>query len=136
MGVWQKQGDKYKQKCVKGTVKNRRRLMAWLVIAADGTSRFIHCPDRMDSGGYQSVVLTPNLSFLRAAVGSPGNSVIFQQNCAHASRSTTAYLKSKRIQVLPTWPAQSPEVNIMEHYWSWLAFQMVGKSFKTIDEIW
>ena len=120
------------------TVKNRRGLMAWLVIAADGTSRFIRCPDRMDSLGYQTQILTPSLGFIKAAPRTTGTSVYFQQDRAscHTSRSTTAYLWHKNVNVLPNWPAISPDINIVEHCWAWLARQMIGKSFSSIDDLW
>ena len=129
--VWRRRGDQHKQDCVRGTVKNRTALMAWLVIAADGRSRLVRCPDRMDSSGYQATVLRPNLGFIRA----PG---VFMQDGAscHTSRSTLRYLKNQRVNVLPAWPAMSPDLNPVEHCWAWLANQLSGQSFGTVDDLW
>ena len=130
--VWRRRGDRYKQDCTRGTVKNRKGLMAWLVIAADGRSRLVRCPDRMDSTGYQMTVLRPNTAFLTA------HRAVFQQDGAscHTSKSTLRFLKNQKIEVLKEWPAMSPDLNLVEHCWAWLAKQVSGQSFGTTDDLW
>ena len=138
VGVWRRRGDTYKAKYVRGTTKNRKGLMAWLCIASDGTSKLIRCPDLMDSSAYQSQILSPNLNFIRRPGSATGNTYVFQQDGAscHTSRSTQAYLASHGVKVLTPWPAMSPDLNIVEHCWAWLSRQLIGRSFKRVDDLW
>ena len=130
--VWRRDGDRFKQGCVRGTVKNRKGLMASLIIASDRRSRLIRCPDRMDSTGYQLTILRPHAAFLK------GPGVVFMQDGAscHTSRSTLRFLKNQRVSLLPDWPAQSPDLNPVEHCWAWLAKQVSGQAFSTTEDLW
>ena len=62
---------------------------------------------------------------------------VFQQDGAssHTSASTRAYLAAKGVNELPDWPANSPDLNPVEHCWAWLANQLVGESFRSEDEL-
>ena len=62
-----------------------------------------------------------------------GVPAVFQQDGAssHTSRSTQAFLAAQRVNVLPNWPANSPDLNLVEHCWTWIAKQLVGQSFTT-----
>ena len=62
----------------------------------------------------------------------------FQQDNApaHVSASTRAWLAHNRVKVLPGWPACSPDLNIVENAWAWLARQLVGKTFSNADALW
>jgi transposase len=132
LGVWRKDDDRFKQKFVRGTVKNRMGVMAWLCISADGQSRLVRCPERVDSESYQRDILAPNMRFIKH------RHIVFMQDGAscHTSRSTMAYLQSHSVTVLTPWPAMSPDLNPVEHCWAWLAKQMIGQHFTSADALW
>ena len=94
--------------------------MAWLCISADGQSRLVRCPERLNSESYQRDIL------------------VFMQDGAscHTSRSTMTYLQSNAVTVLDPWPAMSPDLNPVEHCWAWMAKQMIGKQFTNADALW
>jgi hypothetical protein len=137
VGVWRKAHQKYTQGYTKATKKDRRSIMAWLCIAADGTSKLLRCPDRMDSKGYMTEILTPSLSFLKTSRTRGAPAVVFQQDGAscHTSRATLQFLTKKKVTVLPDWPPQSPDINLVENCWAMIAHKLLGQSFKSGDEL-
>lgn len=118
-------------KPVRGTVKNKTGVMMWLAITSDGRSRLVTCPDRVNSDSYQKSILTPNLNFIRQRNPSLRDNVVFMQDGApaHTSASTRAFLTKHRVNLLPEWPPQSPDLNPVEHCWGKIAKALVGRRF-------
>lgn len=136
--VWRRKDQKFKAGYTRGTSKSRVGVMVWMAIAADGRSRLLRCPDRMNSTEYQNEILTPSLNFIRHRNPSLRDSIVYMQDGAscHTSRSTEAYLQAHRVNVLAPWPANSPDLNPVEHCWSWLAGRLVGQRFTNSDQLW
>lgn len=63
---------------------------------------------------------------------------ILQQDGApsHTSASTSKFLKAKKVKVLQDWPAQSPDVNIIEHVWDKMKEEAWKMKPKNLDELW
>lgn len=137
--VWRRREQRFEQGFTRGTVKNKKGVMAWLAIKSNGEAKLVRCDDRQDSASYQSRILTPNLAFIRGPRPSLRNpTVVFQHDGAscHTSHSTVHFLREQRVSVLTPWPAMSPDMNIVEHCWAYLAKQLVGMSFSTADSLW
>jgi hypothetical protein len=136
--VWRKAHQKYTQGFTKETKVNRRSIMVWLCIAKNGTSKLLRCPDRMDSNGYITQILTPALSFIRQGPRKRDPPVLFQQDGAscHTAKATEAFLTKRKVQVLRDWPAQSPDLNLVETCWSMVAHKLLGQRFNTADDLW
>jgi len=52
----------------------------------------------------------------------------------HRAAPTIAFLKKEDIKVL-SWPAQSPDLNPLEHIWLWKDTKMKTKTFENIEEL-
>ena len=63
---------------------------------------------------------------------------IFQQDGAscHTSGSTMKFLRGKKIKVLQGWPAQFPDMNIIEHMWGRMKEEAWRTNPKNLDELW
>ena len=127
--VWRKDGDRFRSGYTRGSVKHSKAIMMHLVIEKGGGSRLTLCDPLQDSASYQATVLTPNLDFIKAGEymhdGAP----------SHTSRSTVAFLAAKGVKVLPNWPPNSPDLNPVEHCWSWISQQLVGKKIRNANEL-
>lgn len=109
-----------------------------MCIEATGRARLTLCDKIQDSASYQSKVLTPNLNFIKRRGGDRGRTpIVFQQDGAtsHTSIATRAFLAQNHVDVLPDWPPNSPDLNPVEHCWSWLARRLIGQSFATEEAL-
>ena len=73
----------------------------------------------------------------RGGQGQARPPVVFQQDGApsHTSPSTLSFLAAQRVQVLPNWPANSPDLNLVENCWAWISRQLIGQIFTTEDAL-
>ena len=61
--------------------------------------------------------------------------VFMQDNApAHSARSTIDFIHSFGITILK-WPAKSPDLNPIEHLWSYIKRQIKGMTFENLDEL-
>jgi hypothetical protein len=124
-------GNRIHPNYISGTYKFSPSLMVWGAIRGDGKRVLIRCERNVDSFEYQRILglALPSIYTTRC---------LFQQDGAssHRSRSTTEYFTSKAIRVLPSWPPQSPDLNIIENLWDYLKQRVHLSKPSTLDELW
>jgi len=115
--------------CIKLKYNERRSLMFWDFICADGRRDIVCCEDTMESVKYcsylQNIFVTKYM-----------NKILQKDNAScHCSKFTSSFHKSHKIDVLPNYPACSPDLNIIENIWAILKDSVRRHDARNLSEL-
>ena len=115
--------------CIKWKYNERRSLMFWGLICADGRRDIVCCEGTMKSVKY--------CSYLQNIFVTKYMNKILQQNNAscHCSKFTSTFLKSHQIDVLPNYHPCSPDLNIIENIQAILKDSVRRHAARNLDEL-
>jgi Transposase. len=137
--VWKEAGEGLSDQLVQGTVKfGGGNLMMWGCMGWDGVGYATKIEGKMD-GELYTQILGDELMQTLEYYGYNGEDIIFQQDNdpKHTSKVAKKWFSDNNIQVLK-WPAQSPDLNPIEHLWSYLKRQLqtYDEPPKSLHELW
>jgi hypothetical protein len=113
-------------------------VMVWGCITATGFGRLHQVEGRLNAKSYIELLsesLPPTFSDFKLNK----RTTLFQQDNApcHAAKLTKTFFNSRKIKTLP-WPANSLDMNIIEHVWNMLDIRLGQRSRKPTnkDQLW
>ncbi|KAA0725409.1 hypothetical protein E1301_Tti010430 [Triplophysa tibetana] len=107
------------------------KIMVWGYIQYGGVRQICRVEGNINSLKYQEVLAASYIpTYKRGQILQQGGSP------SHTSISTSKFLKAKKIKMLQDWPAQSPDMNIIEHMWGRMKAEARKTKPKNIDEFW
>lgn len=116
-------------------VQGGRSVMVWGAISFNGKLDLVGNEGKMNSEYYTQVLENVLLPIADTVVGEDW--ILQQDNAAvHTSRHTTDFLDTYDIDTL-TWPAKSPDLNIIENLWGVLARGVYrnGRQFDNVPDL-
>ena len=130
--VWVKRGE-YNEKAYIKKEKYAISIMVWGMIAFGYKSKLLFVENTIGADSY--IKLLDESGVLEDAASIFGDTFKFQQDGApaHTARKTMSYL-SEKCDVIINWPANSPDLNVIEMVWAIMKAVLSEVRPKSVDE--
>jgi len=132
--VRRRRGERLNPKHVKNSVKYKGgSIMAWGCISSKGVGSLVFIDETMNAARYKQI-LCQNLEESVDKMGL--KSFIFQHDNApcHKSKIISSLFEEKTWKVME-WPAQSPDLNPIEHIWAYMKRKLENISIFNLKEL-
>eukprot|EP00794_Sanderia_malayensis_P010159 gene10159-11199_t len=136
--VWRTPSEAQNSELCQTTVRNTVSVMFWGCIGPSRVGNLVVC-NKVNAEKYCSMLQDNLFKSGEKIYGMEEKPFIFQQDNAtpHTAKHTKVYLKLRKVPLLP-WPAQSPDINIIENIWLYMKRRINNNSAtlpKTKDQL-
>ncbi|CAF3935129.1 unnamed protein product [Rotaria sp. Silwood1] len=133
--VWRQPYEAMKRECLKPTVKyGEGSIIVWGCMSYNGLGDLVRIEGTMYKEDYEKIL---NENVKQSAKRLKIKSFIFQQDNdpKHTAGNINEWFQRNGVNTLK-WPAQSPDINPIEHIWDELERRLKPYSPKNKDELW
>ncbi len=132
--VWRKSGEAQNPCCLKSSVKFPQSVMIWAAMSSAGVGPLCFLKSTVNTAIYQEILEHFMLPSADKLYGDAD--FIFQQDLApaHSAKGTTSWFNDHGVTVLD-WPANSPDLNPIEHLWGIVKRKMRNTRPNNADDL-
>jgi hypothetical protein len=132
--LWVQRGV-YNERCFRPTPKHNTTVMVWGGIGWNYKSPLVFIDGTLNAERYQQM-LERNGSLGDIKAHFPEHTVYFQQDGAPAHRAKSTVKKlGEQITVIIDWPANSPDLSVIENIWGILKYRIALRNPKNMAEL-
>jgi transposase len=138
--VLRQEGERYQTRHIKSTVKfGKGSVMVWGCFWAGGLGPLVVVEETMNQDSYVKILADHFLPWLEELTSTEGEEFTFQEDGAscHTGSYATWYKNRCQIKQFDYWPAQSPDLNPIEHLWSYLEKRIEARrhQIENVDQL-
>lgn len=132
---WVEEGEQPKNR---QTTKWPARIRVWAGISAQGKTKLIRIPKRMNADAYIDMLGRKGIPQARSIFKDERKGWMFMQDGdgSHTAKRTKDWLHKEGVKVLDPWPAHSPDLNPIENAWALVEQGLRKKNPRTEDGLW
>jgi len=136
--VWRRPGEALHQECVVPTVKHGGgKVMLWGAIARGRPAAMCFIEGKLNADGYIDILNRDMLPSARKIIG-PTFTFLEDNDPKHGgprgSLKVRAWIKRHKVRRIP-FPAQSPDLNPIEHVWTRLKTKVNERNPRNVKEL-
>ncbi|CAB5373046.1 unnamed protein product [Rhizophagus irregularis] len=119
--VWRESSEEFHEDCIASTVQKSFGRMFWGCFSWVGMGPLVPLTGRITGAIHHETLANYAIPTVKSHAKKIKKKIFFQEDNApvHTAKIARSFLTSSNIELFP-WPAQSPDMNLIENIWSYI----------------